>query len=444
MPNTLAKKFSLKSLFLFAVPNVIMMITLSMYIIVDGMFIARLIDTTALSAANMVYPAISFEMAVAIMIATGGSAVIARKLGEGSILEARKDLSFLILVEVLLGVVIAVFANLFLDQIITLLGVSSIQYELCHTYAKILFTFAPAFFLQTAFQTFLVTAGKPALGLSITLLAGIANILLDYLFMAPLQMGIAGAAIATGIGYCIPAMIGLLYFLFAKKQPLHFVKPQIDLSLLVHSCSNGSSEMVSNLANAITTFFFNYTFLHYYGENGVAAITIILYIQYIFTALYFGYANGIAPIISFKYGQKDHAQLQSIFKHSMVFLILSSVIANVILHLSISQVLIIFTPAHSEVFNLTLQGFSIYSFAFVIMGFGIFASAMFTAFSDGTSSAIISFSRTFIFIIGAILILPILFRETGLWFAVPVAEILGFLTAGYFILRKKAYGYLAL
>lgn len=443
MDHTLAKKFTFTSLLLFAIPNIIMMICLSMYIIIDGMFVSRLIGTTALSAVNMFYPAICFEMAVAIMIATGGSAIVARKMGEGNQKEAQNYLSFLIIVELLIGICIAIFGNLFTSDIISFLGASSTQAPLSITYAKIIFTFAPAFFLQTAFQTFFVTAGRPTLGLIVTIIAGITNIVLDYIFMAPLNMGVAGAAIATGIGYCIPAIVGILFFLTAEKNPLHFVRPQFNGKVLLQSCANGSSEMVTNLANAATTFLFNYTLLKFYGENGVASITIILYFQYVFTALYFGYSNGIAPILSYKFGNGDKKQLQSIFKSSILFLIISSIAANILIHLTVTSALTIFTPSGSDVYNITLHGFNSYSPAFIIMGLGIFSSSMFTAFSDGKTSAIISFSRTFIFIIGAVLILPSIFGKTGVWIAVPIAEILGFMVAlFYLVTKKKRFAYL--
>lgn len=442
MENTLAKKFTFPSLLAFALPNVMMMITLSMYIIIDGMFISKILGTTALSAANMIYPVISLEMALAIMIATGGSAIVAKLLGEKKQKEAQKKLSFLIVVELILGIIIAFIGTIFVDKIVVLLGANATQTPLCITYAKILFIFAPAFFLQTAFQTFLVTAGKPTLGLVVTLFAGITNIILDYLFMAIFHMGIMGAALATGIGYCIPALVGLCYFIFSEKNYLHFVKPQIDWKLLRHACTNGSSEMVTNLANAVTTFLFNYIFLKYYGENGVAAITIILYFQYIFTALHFGYAGGIAPIISYKYGQKNNKQLQSIFKKSMLFLIISSVVSTIIIHITITKTLTIFTPVGSKVYNIALYGFPLYSVAFVLMGLGIFASAMFTAFSDGKTSAIISFSRTFIFIIVGIFLWPQLFGEVGLWLAVPIAEVLTVVITLYYLQKKRHYGYL--
>lgn len=443
MDNKLAKKFTFTSLLSFAIPNIIMMISLSMYIIIDGMFISRLIGTTALSAVNMFYPAICFEMAIAIMIATGGSAIVAKKLGEGKQKEAQNNLSFLIVVELLIAIMIAILGNLFTSDIISFLGASATQAPLSIAYAKIIFSFAPAFFLQTAFQTFFVTAGNPSLGLVVTILAGVTNIILDYIFMAFLNMGVAGAAIATGIGYCIPAFVGILFFLTAKKNPLHFVRPQFDSNVLLQACANGSSEMVTNLANAATTFLFNYTLLQFYGENGVASITIILYFQYLFTALYFGYANGIAPIISYSYGKEDKIQLQSIFKNSIIFLIISSLVANLFIHFTINRALTIFTPVNSDVYNITLHGFTIYSLAFIIMGLGIFSSSMFTAFSDGKTSAIISFSRTFIFIVGAILILPILLGELGVWLAVPIAELFGFFVAlFYLITKKKIFSYL--
>lgn len=437
MDNVLAKKFTFPSLLLFALPNIIMMITLSMYIIVDGMFVSRLVGTTALSAVNMFYPAICFEMAAAIMIATGGSAVVARKMGEGKQQEAQNNLSFLIAVELLIGISVAVLGNLFTREIVTFLGANPTQAPLSIAYAKIIFTFAPAFFLQTAFQTFFVTAGKPTLGLIVTILAGVTNIVLDYFFMAPLNMGVAGAALATGIGYCIPAVAGILFFLTDKKSPLHFVRPKFDGRVLLQSCTNGSSEMVTNLANAATTFLFNYTLLQFYGEDGVASITIILYFQYIFTALYFGYSNGIAPILSYKLGNDDKMQLQSIFKSSILFLIISSILSNILIRKTVTSALTIFTYANSDVYHITLHGFNIYSLAFIIMGVGIFASSMFTAFSDGKTSAVISFSRTFIFIVGAVLILPALFGEIGIWTAVPIAEMLGFLVALFYLIRKK-------
>lgn len=443
MDHVLAKKFNYASLISFAIPNIIMMISLSMYIIVDGMFVSRVLGTTTLSAVNMFYPAICFEMALAIMLATGGSAIVAKQLGQGNQKAAQTNLSFLIILELLIGIVIGIFGNVFIKEIISFLGVSSTQAPLTISYARIIFIFSPAFFLQTAFQTFFVTAGKPSLGLMVTLMAGFANIVLDYIFMVPLHMGVAGAALATGIGYCIPAVVGFIFFMTSKNNALHLVKPTFDKAVLLQACANGSSEMVTNLANAATTFLFNYTLLQFYGEDGVASITIILYFQYIFTALYFGFSNGIAPIISYKYGKGDQKQLQHIFKYSITFLIICTIIANILIHLTINQTLTIFTTVSSDVYHITLRGFSTYSFAFLIMGLGIFSSALFTALSDGKTSAIISFSRTFIFIVGAILILPNILGEQGIWLAVPVAEVFGCIVAMlYLFIKRKKYAYI--
>lgn len=437
MNNSLAKQYTFSSLISFTLPNIVMMIFLSLYTIVDGIFVSRFIGTTALSAVNMIYPLISIEMAVGIMLSSGGSAIIAKKLGEKKEKEARQILSFLILVTVTIGIVFAVFGNLFIEEIVYALGASEAQFELCRTYGSILLVFSPFFFLQTAFQTFFVTAGKPTLGLAATVSAGIANIVLDYFFIAECNMEIAGAAVATGIGYCIPAVIGLIFFGFFKKNPLRFTKPVFDIKMLFRACTNGSSEMVTNLSNAVTTFLFNYSFMKYYGEDGVASITIVLYFQFVFTAIYFGYSMGIAPIISYKYGADEAAQLKRIFKSSIIFLTIASVSSYILSRVILEPALTIFTKPATNVFAITVDGFPIFAVGFLLMGFNIFASALFTAFSDGKVSAIISFARTFIFLVGAILILPIFFAEKGVWLSVPVAETMGVVVSFVFLIAKK-------
>ena len=442
MSSSLARKHSLHSLIMFALPNMVMMIFMSLYVIVDGMFISRFVGTDALSATNMVYPAQSIEMATAIMVATGGSAIIARKLGEGKPDEAKGDLSFLVLVETVLGILTAIVGVVFCDKIIYLLGASEAQFEMCRLYQRTLFWFAPLFFLQTAFQVFFITAGKPGLGLIVTVAAGVANVVLDYIFMVPLGMGIRGAAIATGIGYFIGAVSGVIYFAVAKNGSLCFTSPRRDFKMLLQACSNGSSEMVTNLSNAVTTFLFNYTFLKFFGEDGVASITIILYFQFVFTAVFFGYSNGVAPIISFKYGSGDAPQLKTVFKNSLLFVVVCSVLSYALSQLSISTILTFFTPRDSSVYSITMSGFYIYSFGFLLMGTSIYASAHFTALSDGAVSAIISFARTFIFLIGSILILPYVLGETGVWLSVPVAELLGIIISILFLaIKRKKYRY---
>lgn len=439
MNNALAKNYSLTSLLAFAFPNMLMMLCLSLYTIVDGTFISRYVGTTALSAANIVYPAASIGMAIAIMIATGGNAIIARLMGENKYQEARASFSFLILVEITISILLAIFSNLFIDNIISVLGATPQQFPLCRTYASIIFSFAPCYFLQTAFQTFFVTAGKPVIGLAVTMISGITNVVLDYLFIVPLQMGIAGAAIATGIGYSFSALVGLTYFTFVRNRHLYFVKPHAEQKLLLHTCTNGSSEMVTNLANSVTTFLFNYTFLKFYGEDGVAAITIILYFQFIFTALFFGFSNGIAPIVSFKYGEQNYIQLKKLFKNVLIIITVCAILMVILSQAVIGNILEVFTPAESRVYQIALQGFHIYSIAFLFMGISILASAWFTALSNGKVSAIISFTRTFLVLVGAILILPAFMGELGAWLAVPCAEIIGILISVYCLKKYKNF-----
>lgn len=442
MNNSLAKNYNLFSLIMFALPNMIMMLFLSMYTIVDGTFVSKFVGTTALSSVNMVYPMISLEMAIGIMIATGGSAIIARKMGEKREQEAKEIFTFLITVEILIGILIAVLGNIFINQIIRFLGATSSQFELCKDYAVILFAFAPCFLLQTAFQIFFVTAGKPLFGLIVTLISGITNIVLDYVFIVTLNMGIAGAALATGIGYTITAVVGIFYFIRKKNKNLYFVKPKLNKTVLLNTCINGSSEMVTNLANAVTTFLFNYTFLKYFGEDGVASITIVLYFEFVFTALFFGYSNGIAPIISFKYGEKNIVQLKKLMNSSLIFVSFCSITAFIVSKLIIGNILTIFTSVDSNVYQITISGFKYYLAAFLFMGISIFTSAWFTALSNGKVSAIVSFTRTFIFLVGAIVILPYFLGKTGVWLAVPCAEILGiFISIFYLVKYKKEYQY---
>lgn len=442
MNNSLAKTYTLPSLFLFALPNMLMMLIFSLYTIVDGTFVAKFVGTTALSALNMVYPVICIEMAAAIMLATGGNAVIARWMGEGRYEQARRVFTFLILTELAAGVLIAVCGNLFADQIVLALGATPRQFALSREYIRVFFAFAPCLFLQCAFQIFFVTAGKPAVGLAVTILSGITNIVLDYVFLVPLNTGIGGAALATGIGYSLTSAVGVVYFTCFRKKHLYFEKPKADRHFLLHTCANGSSEMVTNLSNAVTTYLFNAAFLRFYGEDGVAAITIILYFQYVFTSLFFGYSNGIAPIVSFKFGEKNHTQLRRLFRSSLVIVTVCSAAAVILSQPVLRRIVTIFAPEGSSVYNLTTEGFRIYVIAFLFMGFSIFASAWFTALSNGRVSATISFARTFLFLAGALVFLPFAIGSAGAWIAVPAAETAGILLAAACLKKyRKIYRY---
>ena len=334
------------------------------------------------------------------------------------------------------------FGNLFLNPILRLLGTSELQWADCRIYTRIQLVFAPMLFLQTAFQTLFVTAGKPGLGLLTSVGGGITNVVLDWLFMGPMNMGVAGAAIATCLGYCVPSIVGLVYFTKNRTGSLYFVPFKFDGQTLLAACGNGSSEMVSNIANAITTFVFNTLFMRYRGEDGVAAITIAMYFQFVFTAVYFGFSMGVAPVISYKFGEKNIPQLRHIFRICMTFVLACSLGTYVLSWLTLEPALTLFTPRGSSVYGIAMHGFPIYAVSFLLMGTSIFASSLFTALSDGLVSAIISFSRTLVFLVAMLLLLPLILQETGIWLAVPVAEALGVMVSVFFLVkRRKKYQY---
>lgn len=442
MSNVLSKKFTFWSLLKFTTPTIIMMVFMSLYTMVDGIFVSRFVGTNALSAVNIVYPALNIVIAIGIMLATGGSAVIARKMGENKPDEAKENFTLIVAVGIIAGLFILIVGITFIKPIITMLGANEAIFQYCLEYGVILLLFTPFAILQMLFQYFFVTAGKPNVGLIVTLIGGAANIVLDYIFIVPMQMGIAGAAIATGIGFSIPAIFGLIYFYIHKKGAIHFVKPKLDWRALLDSCTNGSSEMITNLSVAITTFLFNIMMMKYVGADGVAAMTIVLYSQYLLTAVYLGYSSGIAPVISYNYGNENVSQLKKLFKTSMIFLAASSILIYILSRLLSTGIVAVFAKEGSEVYNIAKNGFTIFAFSYLFIGVNIFASALFTALSNGKVSAIISFMRTFVFIIGAILILPQQFGIDGIWLAVPVAEVLAVVISLLYIVKlRKVYNY---
>ncbi|MDL2252596.1 MATE family efflux transporter [Ruminococcaceae bacterium OttesenSCG-928-I18] len=442
MKNSLARNFNLRSLLFFALPTIVMMVFMSLYTMVDGVFVSRFVGTDALSAVNIVFPLVSVVIAVGIMLATGASAILAKEMGQGQDTLSRKHFSFIILVGLVLGLLISVAGFLFLPEMLLLLGANEVLYTLCHEYTWVLLWFVPMAVLQMLFQTLFVTAGRPGLGLIVTVAGGVANIVLDYVFIVPMGMGISGAALATGIGYSIPAVFGVFYFALNRKGTLYFVKPVFDGKMLLKSCTNGSSEMVTNLSTAVTTYLFNILMLRYVGEDGVAAITIVLYAQYLLTAVFLGYSTGIAPVVSYNFGSRNTNQLKKVFKISLLFIGVVSLLTFAMAHLFSRVITGVFTPPGTAVFELTISGFHIFAFAFLFMGVNIFASALFTALSNGKVSALLSFVRTFVFIVAALLLLPQVIGLTGIWLAIPLAEGLGLFFSLVFLGKKrKGYGY---
>lgn len=435
--NPLSQNFTIKSLLKFAFPTILMMIFMGLYTVIDTIFVARFVDTNALSALNIVCPVVNLIVGLGTMLATGGSAIIARKMGAGEQRRATQDFTLIILAGILLGILIAVLGTVFIDRIVWGLGASSILFPYCKEYLFILLLFTPASILQVLFQNLIVTAGRPGMGMALGVSAGIVNILLDYLFMVPLHMGIKGAAFGTGIGYLIPAVIGLWFF-STKKGSLHFRKPVLDFTVLAKSCTNGFSEMVSQSATAVTTFLFNRIMMKLLGEDGVAAITIMIYTQFLLSALYIGFSMGAAPVISYRYGKQDEKQLKNIFSICMRFIVFVSVTVFAAAFIFGSPLVGIFAQKGTPVYEIARNGFLIFPFSFLFCGLNIFTSATFTALSNGKLSAILSFLRTFGLITVLLLILPDLLGVMGVWLAVPIAELITAVVAVGFLYRNHA------
>ncbi len=419
--NAISKSFTFPSLIRFTLPTMVMMVVFSLYTIVDGVFVSRFVGTNALSGINIVFPAVSLTYAIAIMLATGGSAIIAKKLGEGDSLGARQDFSMFTLIAVITGVVLAVIGLLFLEPIVRMLGATDLLMGYCMDYLRILLFFFPMSMLQLVYQAFFVTEGKPNIGLGLTIGSGAANILLDYLFIVPMGMGIAGAAWGTAIGQSIPAVAGTLYFM-RKKANLRFTRPKFSWRTLGLGCFNGSSEMVTNLSGSITTLLFNLAMIHFAGEDGVAAMSIVLYAQFLFIALYFGFSQGVAPVISYHYGSQNPGEIKKLFRYSMIFVCTTSVAVMALAIFSAPYITSVFAPRDSAVYNMTVHGFLLFSVSFLLSGVNIFASAFFTALSNGKLSALISFLRTFVFIVAGIMLLPFVLGLDGVWLSIPFAE----------------------
>lgn len=443
MEIQISKKFTLPGLVKFSLPTIIMLILSSMYTTVDGIFVSRFAGSDALSALNIVVPIEYFMYGVAIMFGSGGSAIIGRKLGEGKSGEAKENFTLITVVALLTGIILTLIVRLWFSPIAKVLGASSRLMPFCESYGKILFSFIAIHIIQVMYSTLFVTAGKPKLALTITVICGLMNICLDYLFMAVFHMGIAGAALGTVLSRIFGGIFPLIYFTINRKG-LCYVHPKKDFDVIIRTMTNGSSEMVANLATAITTFLFNISMMKMIGEDGVAAITIILYVQYLFSAIFFGFATSAAPIISYNYGKGDTIYLKKLFRYCLYIIGGDTVLMLVIAFVTAKPLIGVFSEAGSHVYFLTYHGYIIFIWNFLFAGYNIFASALFSAFSNGLISAIISFMRTLVFIVIIILILPIFLGIDGLWLAVPIAELLTAFIAIPCLIKygKKTYFYL--
>jgi Na+-driven multidrug efflux pump len=422
-----------------------MMVFNAFYMMVDGVFIARFVDEVAISAVNIFYPAFGFMIAVSLMISTGGNAILSRKLGKGLEQEARENMTFLMCITVLIGTLIGGIGLLFFEPLLHFLGASANEQLLEYTmiYGRLFLVFSPVIMLRMLCLAFFVVAGRPQLGLFTSVGGGILNIVLDYLFIVEWNMGLTGAAIATVIGLSIPACVGIPYFFHSKNKDLYFVKPVVKWRVAQEACINGSSEMVANLASSITAFAYNQLMLIYVGVEGVTAITLFFYIFFLFADGFVGYANGISPLIGYSYGKEDTDYLRKLVKVSLGVISISGISMFLISLLFGPNFVAFMTDAGSEVYDLTVYGMRLASLSFLIMGFNIFSSFLFTSLSNGKISAILAFLRTLGFIILALITLPPMLGVVGIWLAIPIAEVLSLGVSFYFVKRyRKRYEYI--
>ncbi len=442
MKIKLSDHFSYGKLLRFTFPAIVMMVFTSIYGVVDGFFVSNFAGKTAFSAVNFIYPVIMILGTVGFMFGTGGSAMIAKTLGEGDRNKANELFSLFVWVPALCGVVFAVAGVFTLPLIGSLMGASGELLENCTLYGKILLVGLPAFILQLEFQTFFATAEKPTLGLWITVIAGVTNMVGDALLVGVLPWGISGAAIATVLSQYVGAIVPLVYFARPNQSLLRLTKFRWNGKAVLKACTNGSSELMSNVSMSLVSMLYNMQLLRMAGENGVSAYGVLMYVSFVFASIFIGYSVGSAPIVGFHFGAENKRELKSLRKKSFVLILIFSVVMFALGELLASPFASLFVGYDPELFALTKRGFTIYSFSFLFMGVAIFASSFFTALSDGLTSALISFLRTLVFQIAAVLLLPLIWGTNGIWISIVAAEIMAVATSVIFLIAKrKKYGY---
>ncbi len=439
--NVYLKPVTLKNILKFAVPTIAMTVFMSFYTMVDGLFVSNLISTNALSAINLTAPIIQLVTAISTMLATGGSAVIMKKMGEHKSEEAKEDFTFLIIVNVIVGFFMCTIGYLVMDHIFTGMNLSADVEGYCVEYLSRYLIFTVPILLMNNFTLYMIASEKATLSLICSVTGGVLNMALDYVFIAVFHMGISGAAIATGLGYSVTAVVGLFVF-SRKKNLLHFKKPVFRFKVLLHASTNGCSEMATALVTGIITMMFNWTMLHYVGEDGVAAVTIIMYVLMFASSLYTGYSYGVAPMLSYYYGEQNDAKLKKLVTLSLKVIAVISV-ATIAASLLLTKPLVsVFARPDNPVYDLAVTGNRICSAALLFIGFNIFASGMFTALSNGIVSAVLAFSRSFVFMLITMIVLPVIIGVTGIWLATPAAELMALaLSAFMFLKYRKRYRY---
>lgn len=438
----LSDHFTYGRMMRFTLPPIVMMIFTSIYGVVDGFFVSNFVGKSAFTAVNFVMPVIMILGGLGFMFGTGGSALIAKTLGEGDSERANGIFSMLILFSALCGVAIAGIGLAVLRPVVALLGAEGELLENSILYARVVIIGIPALFLQYEFQSLLVTAEKPKLGLWVTVAAGVTNMALDALFVAVFRWGIVGAAVATVLSECIGGLLPVVYFFCKNTSRLRFTKPVFSGRDLLRICTNGSSELMSNIAMSLVSMLYNTQLLRYAGEDGVAAYGVLMYVSMIFVAVFFGFSVGTAPVIGFHFGAQNHGELKSLLRKSLTVISVFSV-CMFALALGLAKPLSLLFVGYDEILmEMTLHAFFIFSFSFFFSGFAIYGSSFFTALNDGITSAIISFLRTLVFQIAAVLIFPLIWKLDGIWISIVAAEAMAVVvSAAFLVAKRKKYHY---
>ncbi len=439
----ISESFGYRKLVRFTIPTITMMIFTSIYGVVDGIFVSNFVGSEPFAALNLIFPAVMMLGAVGFMIGTGGSALVAKTLGEGRPKQANQYFSMLILSDIISGLALTAGGLLALRRVALFLGATGTMLEDCVLYGGILLIGNVAFMLQNSFQSFLVVAERPQMGLVISILAGVTNMVFDFLLIYVFRLGLAGAAWATVLSQVVGGIVPLIFFLRKNSTPLRLVRCRFDGRALWKSCMNGSSEMVTNLSMSLVNMLYNMQLMKYAGSHGVAAYGIIMYVSFVFVATFLGYSIGVSPIISYHYGAGNKGELKSLFRKSLVLIIASSVVLTGAAELLSGGLAGIFVSYDKELLAMTTTAIQLYSISFLMNGVNIFGSAFFTALNNGVVSAMISFLRTMLFQVATILIMPLFWGLNGIWFAIVAAEALALaLTVIAFAVNRKKYQYI--
>lgn len=442
MKIQLSDHFDYKKLLRFTLPSIVMMIFTSIYGVVDGFFVSNFVGKTPFAAVNFIMPFLMILGAIGFMFGTGGSAIIAITFGTGDSEKAKRLFSLFVYVSTACGVVIAVLGILFIRPVAALLGAEGVMLENCVLYGRVILIALPAFILQYEFQSFFITAEKPQLGLAVTVASGVTNMVLDGIFVGWFRWGLVGAAAATAFSQAVGGIVPLIYFGRPNSSLLRLVRTKFDGSALLKACTNGSSELMSNISMSIVSMLYNVQLMKYAGEDGVAAYGVLMYVNMIFLAAFIGYSVGVAPVVGYHYGAGNHDELKGLLKRSLILIAIFSLGMLALAEGLARPLSVIFVGYDPELLELTLRGFLVYSFSFLFAGLAIYGSSFFTALGNGLVSALISFLRTLVFQVAAVLAFPLIWGIDGIWFSIVAAELMAAVVTALFLLgMRKKYRY---